>query len=150
EAPCLPPFERQGVAAARGVLVVNERERETLLRLAPDAGVIVAPNGVDVEALSPPDLPMTDERVIFAAVFNYAPNADGAIWFAREVWPRVRAARRHARLTLAGASPTRAVRRLAEADASIEVTGSVKDIRPFLWRSAVSVAPIFQARGVQN
>jgi len=150
EARCLAAFEQHAVAAARSVVVVNERERETLLRLAPDAGVVVAPNGVDVDALSPRDLPMTGERVIFAAVFNYAPNADGAIWFAREVWPRVREARRSARLTLAGASPTRAVRRLAEADESIEVTGSVKDIRPFLWRSAVSVAPIFQARGVQN
>jgi len=150
EARCLAAFEQHAVAAARSVVVVNERERETLLRLAPDAGVVVAPNGVDVDALSPRDLPMTGERVIFAAVFNYAPNADGAIWFAREVWPRVREARRSARLTLAGASPTRAVRRLAEADESIEVTGSVKDIRPFLWQSAVSVAPIFQARGVQN
>jgi len=150
EARCLAAFEQQAVAAAHRVVVVNEREREALLHLAPDARVVVAPNGVDVERLSPPDLPMTGDRVIFAAVFNYAPNADGALWFAREVWPRIRAARRSARLTLAGASPTRAVRRLADADASIEVTGSVKDIRPFLWGSAVSVAPIFQARGVQN
>ena len=91
-----------------------------------------------------------DDRVVFAAVFNYAPNADGAVWFARHVWPRVRAVRPNARLTLAGSSPTRAVRQLADRDGSIEVTGSVADIRPYLWRSAIAVAPIFQARGVQN
>ena len=87
--------------------------------------------------------------MIFTAVFDYAPNADGAVWFAQQVWPRVRAARPSARLTLAGSSPTGAVRRLAE-DASIEVTGRVEDMRPYLWRSAVAVAPIFQSRGVQN
>src|SRR4029077_16254065 len=53
-------------------------------------------------------------------------------------------------LTLAGASPTRAIRQLAAVDPSIEVTGAVADMRPFLWRSAIAVAPIHQARGVQN
>ena len=30
------------------------------------------------------------------------------------------------------------------------MTGRVEDMRPYLWRSAVAVAPIFQSRGVQN
>src|SRR5207237_1026249 len=116
----------------------------------PEAGVYVSPNAVDAEALAPPTPPSEEDRVVFAAVFNYAPSADGAVWFARHVWPRVRAARPGARLTLAGSSPTRTVRQLADEDESIEVTGAVADIRPFLWRSAIAVAPIFQARGVQN
>ena len=149
EARCLSAFEARAVQTAFAATVVNERERETLLRLCPGAAVHVAPNGVDVEALSPPQPPVGDDRVIFTAVFDYAPNADGAVWFAQQVWPRVRAARPSARLTLAGSSPTAAVRRLAE-DASIEVTGRVEDMRPYLWRSAVAVAPIFQSRGVQN
>jgi glycosyltransferase involved in cell wall biosynthesis len=62
----------------------------------------------------------------------------------------VRAAVAAARLTLAGASPARSVRRLARIDPSIEVTGRVEDMRPYLWRSALAVAPMLQARGVQN
>ena len=149
EARCLSAFEARAVQTASAATVVNERERDALLRLCPGAAVHVAPNGVDVEALSPPHAPIAGDRVIFSAVFDYAPNADGAVWFAQQVWPRVRAARPTARLTLAGSSPTNAVRRLAE-DASIEVTGRVEDMRPYLWRSAVAVAPIFQSRGVQN
>ena len=30
------------------------------------------------------------------------------------------------------------------------MTGAVADIRPYLWRAAVAVAPIVQSRGVQN
>jgi len=149
EARCLSAFEARAVQMASAATVVNERERVALLRLCPGAAVHVAPNGVDVEALSPPQAPIAGDRVIFSAVFDYAPNADGAVWFAQQVWPRVRAARPTARLTLAGSSPTNAVRRLAE-DASIEVTGRVEDMRPYLWRSAIAVAPIFQSRGVQN
>jgi glycosyltransferase involved in cell wall biosynthesis len=83
-------------------------------------------------------------------VFNYAPNVEGALWLARDVWPRVRAMRPDARLTLAGAHPARSIRRLAANDKSIEVTGQVPDMRPYLWRSAIAVAPLFTARGVQN
>jgi polysaccharide biosynthesis protein PslH len=149
EARCLAAFERRLVDTAAATLVVNERERETLRRLCPGAEIEVIPNGVDVELFAPPN-PTIDENVVFTAVFDYAPNAEGAIWFAREVWPRVRAARPRARLTLAGSSPTRAVRRLAANDRSIEVTGAVPDIRPYLWRAALAVAPIAQSRGVQN
>jgi polysaccharide biosynthesis protein PslH len=150
EARYLSTFEARAARASSAAVVVNERERETLRRLSPDANVQVVPNGVDVAGLLPPNIPASEPRVVFQAVFNYAPNVDGALWFAREVWPRVRAAIPTAQFTLAGAYPTRAVRKLAMADRSIEVTGSVDDIRPYLWRSAVAVAPMFQARGVQN
>ena len=150
EARCLGAFEQRAVQAAVATTVVNERERDTLRRTCRGADVHVVPNGVDVSALTPHDPPAGDERVIFTAVFDYAPNTDGAIWFARRVWPIVRAARPSATLTLAGASPTRAIRQLASLDPSIEVTGAVADMRPYLWRSAIAVAPIHQARGVQN
>jgi glycosyltransferase involved in cell wall biosynthesis len=81
---------------------------------------------------------------------NYEPNEAAALWFGRRVWPLIRAARRDATLVLVGANPTRLVRALGEQDRSIEVTGSVADVRPFLWGSAVSVAPLFVARGLQN
>jgi polysaccharide biosynthesis protein PslH len=53
-------------------------------------------------------------------------------------------------LSLVGSDPTAAVRALSAADSTIEVTGTVPDIRPYLWRSAVAVAPLLNARGVQN
>jgi sugar transferase (PEP-CTERM/EpsH1 system associated) len=149
EARCLSAFEARAVRAAYASTVVNERERDTLLQVCPGAAIHIAPNGVDLDALRAPHAPAAEERVIFTAVFDYAPNADGAVWFAREVWPRVRKARPTATLTLAGSSPTAAVRRLAD-DPSIEVTGRVDDMRPYLWGSAIAVAPIFQSRGVQN
>jgi glycosyltransferase involved in cell wall biosynthesis len=77
EARCLAAFEDRAVRSAFAALVVNERERDHLLRVCPGADVRVVPNGVDVETLSPGGPPSPDERVIFAAVFNYAPNADG-------------------------------------------------------------------------
>jgi polysaccharide biosynthesis protein PslH len=129
---------------------VTPREAEALEKICPDAPAHVISNGVDLEYLAPKDAPSPHPEVVFTGVFSYAPNADGAVWFARQVWPAVKAQLPAARLTLAGASPLRRVRQLAENDPSIVVTGLVPDIRPYLWRSAIAVAPLFEARGVQN
>jgi glycosyltransferase involved in cell wall biosynthesis len=81
---------------------------------------------------------------------NYPPNVDGAVWLAKEIWPRVRRSRPDARLELVGSHPAAAVRSLADAAAGVTVTGSVPDVRPYLWRAAVAAAPLRTARGVQN
>jgi polysaccharide biosynthesis protein PslH len=150
EARCLSAFEKMAARRAQAATVVTAREAKALRALSPDARTHVISNGVDLEYLAPQEPPASDPSVVFTGVFSYAPNADGAVWLARHVWPRVRERFPRARLTLAGASPLTRVRRLAEQDSSIAVTGQVPDIRPYLWQSAVAVAPLFEARGLQN
>ncbi len=93
EARCLAQFESDAVAAARATLVVNERERVALRRLAPGGRIVVSPNGVDVEAFRPPTEHRREARVVFCGVMNYGPNVDAACWLAETVWPLVRARR---------------------------------------------------------
>jgi glycosyltransferase involved in cell wall biosynthesis len=81
---------------------------------------------------------------------NYTPNVDAALWFSRNVWPAIRARRPDARFFLVGSDPIPSVRRLQTPDSGIEVTGTVDDVRPYLWQSAVAVAPLLTARGMQN
>ena len=81
---------------------------------------------------------------------NYPPNVEGAVWLARKAWPLVRSQRPDARLEIVGAHPARAVRALEDPTQGIHVTGSVPDVRPYLWSAAVGVAPLHTARGVQN
>ena len=135
---------------ALATLVVNERERSCLAARVPDADVRVVGNGIDVDAFRPQGPPASTPRVVFTGVFSYRPNERGALWFVRDVWPLVRARRPDARLALVGADPTQAIRDLALANPSIEVTGTVPDVRPYLWNAAVGVAPLLEARGVQN
>jgi glycosyltransferase involved in cell wall biosynthesis len=150
EARRLSTFEARAAACAEAVLVVNDRERAAILRLAPGANVCVVPNGVAIDELRPTGPPSEDFRVVFCGVMNYRPNEDAALWFARAVWPAIRERCPQARFSLVGSDPTQALRHLAVADPTIEVTGAVEDVRPYLWRGAVAIAPLFVARGVQN
>jgi sugar transferase (PEP-CTERM/EpsH1 system associated) len=150
EARCLGRFEEEIARRARSVLVVNERERASLAARVPDAHILSVGNGIDVSSFWPDAPPAAAPRVVFCGVFNYRPNERGALWFANEVWPTIRKLRPDAVLSLVGAHPTAQVLKLARRDPSIEVTGAVPDVRPWLWRSAVAVAPLAEARGLQN
>jgi glycosyltransferase involved in cell wall biosynthesis len=131
-------------------LVVNDREQVTLSQIAPGARVAVVPNGIDIDAFRPPDPPVESPLVVFCGVMNYSPNEDGVGWFATQVWPLVRRSRPDARFAVVGSGATKAVHALAAADSSIEIVGQVPKVQPYLWRSALSIAPLRVARGLQN
>jgi sugar transferase (PEP-CTERM/EpsH1 system associated) len=150
EARYLRVFEGAAATHAITTLVVNERERVTLATYAPAERIRVLPNGVDIEGLRVSGPPTAEPLVTFCGVMNYAPNERGIEWFAAGVWSHVTSAFPNARLMVVGSDPSPRVQALAAADPSITVTGRVPDVRPFLWRSAVSIAPIHNARGVQN
>ena len=150
EARTLGAFETRAATSAVATLVVNDREAEIARQLAPAAKVHVIANGVELERLRPPAEPSGRERVVFCGVMNYAPNDQGIRWFINEVWPKVRAHRPGATLAVVGADPERSLQALCARDHTIELTGSVPDVRPWLWESAVAIAPLHVARGVQN
>jgi sugar transferase (PEP-CTERM/EpsH1 system associated) len=150
EARRLRAFEAQAVRRAHATLLVNDREVVLAQQLAPDTRIQVLSNGLDRNHLHPPCEPTTEARVVFCGVMDYIPNELGALWLVQQVWPRVRAVRPDATLTLVGSNPTARLRRACQGDNSIELTGTVRDVRPYLWRSSLSVAPLQVARGIQN
>jgi len=146
----LAAFERRAAHAAARVLVVNDREREAIVALAPDARVTVVSNGVDLDYFRRPAMAAREPLVVFVGVLEYEPNAAGARWLVEQVWPLV--SRRHsdARLVVVGRGVPQWLRDRAGVDPSIVATGEVGDVRPYLWRASVAAAPLFVARGLQN
>ena len=150
EGAALRRFEAEATRRARATLVVNEREREELHRIAPSAKIVVVENGVDLAAFRRPSAPGPSMDVVFCGVLDYAPNESAVLWFLEAVWPQVHAAQPPARFRIVGARPTERLRRAAAREASVELVGPVPDVQPFLWQAAVAVAPLQLARGVQN
>jgi len=114
----------------------------------PGAGT-VATNGVDLEYFRPqPDIE-TVEACAFVGALDYVPNIDAAIWFARDIWPAIRAHRPAAEFWIIGRKPTATVRELGALD-GVTVVGPVPDVRPHVAKASVAVCPIRIARGLQN
>lgn len=104
-------------------------------------------NGVDFDYFVPQSL-SKDNDIVFCGNMQYAPNIEAARYLVNDIMPLVWEKRPEARLVLAGATPTSAVRRLA--GPHVEVTGSVPDIRPYYAHSRLFIAPMRLGSGLQN
>lgn len=112
------------------------------------ARVAVVPNGVDCEYFRPMAAEDSVE-VVFSGRMAYYPNAQAALNFYQDVFPRIRRARPTARFKIVGSEPPDAIRKLA-GDPNVEVTGYVPDLRPELASARVIVCPITIGVGIQN
>ena len=133
---------------ARAVAVVSRAEADEYDSFAGAGAATVATNGVDLEYFRPAD-GQTREACAFVGAMDYLPNVDAAVWFAREVWPAVRAKFPAAEFRVVGRNPAAAVRDLAKLP-GVLVTGPVSDVRPLVASAGLVVAPLRLARGVQN
>jgi len=148
--------ERAIAQAFDSATFVSQPEAALFRRLAPaSAGKIDhVDNGVDAAYFAPdPSMPNPYAPgmlpLVFTGAMDYWANAEAAAWFAREVFPAVRARHPRAVFTIVGARPLPEVRALGSLD-GVVVTGTVPDVRPWLQHAAASVAPLRIARGIQN
>lgn len=156
EAKRLSAFETEVARRFDASLFVSDAEAALFRRLAGAAAhhVEALGNGVDFDYFDPEARfdrwPSAGApTVMFSGAMDYRPNADAALWFAAQVWPRIRAVRPRARFRIVGANPTADVVKL-DGRNGVEVTGRVPDMRPYLAGADVVVAPLRIARGIQN
>lgn len=100
---------------------------------SPNTRVVVVPNGVDTDALTPGIGVAQPGSVLFFGRLDYYPNVDGVRWFAERVLPGVKAGLEGQvplewRI-LGGAAPP-AVREIAERTPNTRLLGRVEDVRP--------------------
>jgi sugar transferase (PEP-CTERM/EpsH1 system associated) len=124
-------------------------EWETLQALGTGVATDWFPNGVDSDYFMPSGERYDADTIAFVGRMDYYPNQQCMLDFCRQTLPRLRARRPALKLLIVGADPSPAVRNLQSVP-GVTVTGSVADVRPYLWRSALMVAPLAIARGTQN
>jgi sugar transferase (PEP-CTERM/EpsH1 system associated) len=140
-------IERDLPSWARGVVLTTPAEVAVYEQFAGAGTALAVHNGVDLDYFQP--VPQSAEpSCVFVGALDYRPNVDGLGWFCAEVWPHLRRRRPDARFFIVGRRPVKAVQRLG--GRGVEVIGTVPDVRPWLARAAVAVAPLWIARGVQN
>jgi sugar transferase (PEP-CTERM/EpsH1 system associated) len=113
--------------------------------------VEVVPNGVDLDYFLPQATPLKPMSLVFSGKMSYIANRDAALYFCRQIFPRVRKSCPNATLTIAGSGPSRELLELAAIpDSGIVVTGRVDDLRPYLAEAAVALCPLRIGVGIQN
>lgn len=144
-------FDQRVLAAAEAGVLVSETERRLLAGFLPAdaAKLAVIPNGVDTDYFKPDGDRSDGRSIVMCGTMDYRPNIDGAVWFARDILPKIRAVCPDAVFRIVGAKPSAQVLALRESP-GVEVTGAVPDVRPYVAQAAVVIAPLKIARGIQN
>jgi len=132
-------------------IFVSPAEGDLFRRLGAEGPIDVIPMGVDLDAFRPADATEASgiPEIVFVGMMNYFPNVDAVTHFAIDIFPLVQKSVPDARFTVIGRSPSGPVRALANQH-GVAVTGSVEDVRPYLRRAAVAVAPFRISRGMQS
>jgi glycosyltransferase involved in cell wall biosynthesis len=137
------------IRSASELIVVSEADRAAVASAHPGARTTVVPNGVDVAYWSQVAGSPRATTLLFPAALNWEPNSRAARRLVAEIFPRLRAALPQVRLVIAGRRPTREVRALAGAGASICVIADPADMRPLFAEATAVVVPTEGASGTR-
>jgi glycosyltransferase involved in cell wall biosynthesis len=128
---------------------VSERDRDVLRRWNPRASVRVVPNGVDTAFFRPePGVDPEPGALVFTGLLSYPPNRDAALFFAREVLPRIRRLVPTVTWYVVGRADPDLVTTLT-AQAGVICTGYVDDVREYFRRALVAVVPLRAGGGTR-
>lgn len=140
-------------------LTVTEIDRELLDEASGSASsrngafrepvITVVPIAVDTAALQPVQRRVDSLNLVTLGTLHYPPNADGIRWFLNQVYPAVRQAAPGVSLTIIGKNPPADFQLAAKEDDSIQVTGYVGDLTPYLEQAALMVVPLRAGGGMR-
>ena len=129
------------------VLTTSDRDKALFAKDLSNP-IYVVPNGMDGEYFAPrPDVVPEEHALVFTGMMGYVPNHDGITWFLDEVLPLIQRRVPKVKLYVVGKSPPEQITR--RASDSVVVTGTVPDVRPFVWRSSVYVVPLRMGGGTR-
>lgn len=145
------PFERWLLRQFDHVLVTSDKDRQVFTSGQDfPARISVLENGVDLAYFKPDeDLARDPATVVVSGKMSYHANVAMVLRLIEEIMPLVWRARPEVRVLVVGKDPPKKIKAY-NSHPQIEVTGTVQDLRPYLQRATIAVAPITYGAGIQN
>ena len=141
-------YEKRIYVKFDACLVVTELDKQLLESLNPRIRCTVIPVGVDTDYFAPIDINEEPSCLIFLARMKSPVAIANVIYFYEEVLPLILRENPDVKLYLVGRDPSKTIVDLS-ADPSVNVTGYVKDVRPYMAKSTVVISPEVLGTGMK-
>ncbi len=132
-------YERAICRKVGYIIAVSEVDAAMMRDMFEVSNVAAIPTGVDIEYFRPGQTTASAD-LVFVGSMDWRPNHDGVGWFASEILPLIRKQRPECTVEIVGRNPTPEIKALA--DGKFRVSGTVPDVRPYLWGSKISIVPL--------
>lgn len=113
-------------------------------------GIRIVPIGVDLDFWKRRTNEPQKNTLVFTGVMNYRPNEDAAHYLIDKILPLVRPYVPDLEVLIVGRDPTEALVEKGKKFDDVTVTGFVDDVRDYLEKASIFVAPVRYASGIQN
>ena len=144
--------EYEGELARRADVTVfcSRVDLECVKKQAPAAHFEIVPNGVACESFFFKDEGEEEPAtLVFTGSFKYRPNCHAVSYFLKDVFPRVRAEVPRAKFVAVGNGARKALAAYSGRE-GFEAVDFVPELRPYLAKATVAVAPLTLGAGVSN
>jgi len=135
-------FERQVCRTVRHTIAVSATDARNMREYFGVTNISEIPTGVNIDHHQPPADVTPYADLAFVGSMDWLANIDGVTWFVEEILPLIRRRKPDCSFAIIGRSPPPAIQAMAAKDPRILVTGTVPDVRPYLWGSALSIVPL--------
>lgn len=135
-------FERDVCRAAGHIVAVSATDASRMRELFGTSRVSEIPTGVNLEYYTPSVTPERKADIVFVGSMDWMANQDGVAYFLDDILPRIHERRPATTFAIVGRNPGRDLLERAQKDPRITVTGTVPDVRPYLWGAGVSIVPL--------
>ena len=124
------------------VLTLTPQEKNRLLSYQPELNIEVVPHGTDTEKFYPAPIKQREKSVAFLGNYPHHPNSDAVIYFIDKIWHKIKENIPDIKFYIIGRGPTKEIINAAKKDKNIIVTGEVDDVRNYLKKAMVFIAPL--------
>jgi len=144
-------YEARLANQADTVIFCSQVDLECVRKNAPSAHYEIVPNGVDCERFffKQPDEEESN-TVVFTGNYGYKPNRHAVLFFLKKIFPVIRASFPDARFIAVGSGAERYLRKYLQNAPGLQLVDFVPELRPYIARATVAVAPITVGAGVSN
>jgi glycosyltransferase involved in cell wall biosynthesis len=143
-------YEGKLARQANVCVFCSQVDMEQVKQQAPEVHYELVPNGVDCEKFFfKHESEEESGKVVFTGSFKYRPNVRAAEFFLEKIFPLVQKEVPTAQFAAVGNGAAKAMARY-RGMAGFEAVDFVPDLRPYLARAAVAVAPLTVGSGVSN
>ena len=135
--------EQRACKESAHIIAVSDADAAMMHEMFGVSNITPVATGVDIDYFRRPiSVNPHVADLVFLGSMDWMPNVDGVGYFVREILPRIRERKPDCTVAVVGRSPFPEIAALPATDPKIQVTGTVPDVRPYLWGSTISIVPL--------
>lgn len=132
-------------------IVVTHEDKKILEENSKLSNVLVVPLGTDISYNnSLKDCEEDYPSILYVGVMSSRKNMNSVKYFYYNIYSQIKDKFPRVKFFIVGSDPGESIKKIADKDESILLTGFVDDIKEYYCKSSVVIAPIFEGTGLKS